>query len=111
MEEWVAIRTHDRNTGFSPKNPKPDRPYLVTRVIGDPSDLIYVVPRTTSGWEGVPTPANVIPGLNEAGNFLLDPIPVPAENLRDAEVLGPLPDEYQRRIRERLTTFLMDLDE
>jgi len=110
LDEWVVIRTDDVNTGFSPENPKRGRPYLVTRVIGNPPELIYVVPRTASGWEGVPTPARVIPELRDPGNFLLDPIPVDAADIADAEVLRPLPEPYLSRVRERLSDYLMDLE-
>jgi hypothetical protein len=110
VEEWDVIRTDDRNTGFSASNPKRGRPYLVTRVIGDPPELVYLVPRTASGWEGVPTPAGVLPELREDGSFLLDPIAVDAADLGDAEVLGQLPEPYLTRIRDRLTDYLMDLE-
>jgi hypothetical protein len=110
VEEWDVIRTDDRNTGFSESNPKLGRPYLVTRVIGEPPELIYLVPRTASGWEGVPTPARVLPGLREDGNFLLDPIAVDPNDLSDAQVLGQLPEPYLSRVRERLNDYLMDLE-
>jgi hypothetical protein len=110
LEEWTVIRTDDVNTGFSAEKPKRGRPYLVTRVIGDPPELIYVVPRSASGWEGVPTPAGVIPELRDVGNFLVDPIPVDAADLADAEILRRLPEPYLSRVRERLNDYLMDLE-
>jgi hypothetical protein len=110
VRQWDVVRTDDRNTGFSESNPKRGRPYLVTRIIGDPPELIYVLPRTASGWEGVPTPARVLPGLRDEGNFLLDPIPVDPQGLADAEMLGQLPEPYLSRVQERLTDYLMDIE-
>lgn len=105
----LVIRTDDDVTGFG--GGKVGRPYLVIRVLGDPPALVYVVPRTASGWEGVPVPERIIPGLNKAGNLLTDPLPVAAADLVDAEILGELREPYLSRVLDRIHTFYMELDE
>lgn len=109
METGQVIRADDEDTGF--EGGKTGRPYLIVRVIGDPPELVYLVPRTASGLEGVPVPAGVLPGLNKEGNFLLDPLQVPATDLEGVAVLGELPEPYLSRVLERLRTGLMELDE
>ena len=110
LQERLIIRLDDVVTGFSAENPKEGRPYLVTRVHGNPPQAIYVVPRSRTGWEGVETPANEPPGLNSPGRFLLDPLYVDPRDVEDADVVGPLPDEHWERIYPRLNTFLMDIE-
>ncbi len=105
----LVIRADDDVTGFG--GGKIGRPYLVIRVLGDPPELIYVVPRSASGWEGVPVPEKIVPGLNKPGNFLTDPLPVPVADLIEAEILGELPEPYLSRVLERIQTFYMELDE
>jgi hypothetical protein len=109
MRPGQVIRADDDAVGF--EGGKIGRPYLIVRVVGDPPELIYVVPRTASGWEGVPVPAGVVRGLNKDGNFLLNPLPVPAAELSGSQVLGDLPEPYLSRVLERLHTGLMELDE
>jgi hypothetical protein len=110
FQERLIIRLDDVVTGFSADNPKKGRPYLITRVHGDPLDFVYVVPRSKTGWEGVETPANEPWGLNFPGKFLLDPIYLDAADVEGAEVVGPLPDVHWERIYPRLNTFLMDIE-
>ena len=109
MKLGDVVRADDDVVGF--EGGKIGRPYLVVRVIGDPPELVYVVPRTASGWEGVPVPAGVLPGFNKEGNFLVDPLQVAATDLEGARVLGELPEPYLSRILDRLRTGLMELDE
>jgi hypothetical protein len=109
MRPGQVIRADDEVVGF--EGGKIGRPYLIVRVIGDPPELVYVVPRTASGWEGVPVPAGVVRGLNKEGNFLQNPLAVPATELSGAQVLGDLPEPYLSRVLERVHTALMELDE
>jgi mRNA-degrading endonuclease toxin of MazEF toxin-antitoxin module len=109
MKLGDVVLADDDVVGF--EGGKIGRPYLVVRVIGDPPELVYVVPRTASGWEGVPVPARVLPGLNKEGKFLVDPLQVAATDLAGASVLGELPEPYLSRILDRLRTGLMELDE
>lgn len=109
MRTGLVIRVDDEVTGFG--GGKIGRPYLVIRVLGDPPELVYVVPRSASGWEGVPVPERIVPGLNKPGNFLTDPLPVAAGDLADARVLGVLPEPYLSRVLDRIHTFYLELDE
>ncbi len=108
MEVGDVILVDDDVVDFSGR--KRGRPYLVVRVIGDPATLVYVVPRTTSGIEGVPVPAGAARGLNKDGRFLVYPHPVPAEDLQDVVVLGPLAEDHLATVMERIRTDFMDLD-
>jgi hypothetical protein len=109
VEVGQVIRAHDGDIGF--EGGKSGRPYLIVRVIGDPPELIFVVPRTASGLEGVPVPAGAVPGLNKDGKFLVDPLAVPAPDLSGARLLGVLPEPYLSRVLDRLHRTLMELDE
>ncbi len=109
MRPGLVIRIDDDVTGFG--GGKIGRPYLVIRVLGDPPELVYVVPRSASGWEGVPVPEKIISGLNKPGNFLLDPLPVAASDLAGAKILGQLPEPYLSRVLDRIHTFFLELDE
>ncbi len=109
MRAGRVIRADDEVTGFG--GGKVGRPYLVIRVLGDPPALVYLVPRSASGWEGVPVPEKVIQGLNKPGSFLTDPLPVAVDDLADAEVLGELPEPYLSRVLDRIHTFYLELDE
>ena len=109
MKVGQVVRIDDDVTGF--EGGKEGRPYLVVRVVGDPPELVYVVARTASGWEGVPVPRGIVRGLNREGNFLLDTLQVPAADLADIEVLGELPEPYLSRVLERIHRTLMELDE
>jgi hypothetical protein len=104
-----VVRADDDETGFGGE--KEGRPYLVVSVVGNPPHLLYLVPRSATGMEGVPTPADVLPGLNKAGNFLLDPLPVPLKDLGTPQVVGRLPEPYLSRVLERIHRGLMELDE
>jgi hypothetical protein len=109
MKIGQVIRIDDEVTGF--EGGKEGRPYLIVRVVGDPPELVYVVPRTASGWEGVPVPRGIVRGLNKDGNFLLDPLQVPAADLAGVEVLGELPEPYLSRVLDRMHRSLVELDE
>jgi hypothetical protein len=109
MRSGQVIRADDDDVGF--EGGKRGRPYLIVRVIGDPPELVYVVPRTASGLEGVPVPAGAVAGLNKDGNFLLDPLAVSPTDLSEARLLGELPEPYLTRVLERLHRAFMELDE
>lgn len=108
MEVGDVILVDDDIVGFPGR--KKGRPYLVVRVIGDPITLVYLVPRTTTGIEGVPVPARSAPGLNKEGRFLVYPHPVPAEDLRDAAILGRLSEPHLAAVMARIRTDFLDLD-
>lgn len=103
-----VIRLDDRVTKFDDN--KRGRPNCVVEVIGDPIELVYVVPRTTRGTIGTFVPANVLPGLDKAGRFLFVPRPVQPQDLIAVERLGILPDPYKDRVLENVNTASIDLD-
>jgi hypothetical protein len=109
MKPGQVIRADDDDVGFG--GGKRGRPYLIVRVIGDPPELVYVVPRTASGLEGVPVPAGTVRGLNKDGNFLVDPLAVSASDLVGASLQGELPEPFLTRVLDRLHKTLMELDE
>lgn len=56
------MKISDRVTGFSPDNPKENRPYVVIRVTGR---RVRVVPQSTEGEDGVHVADGVVEGLKE----------------------------------------------
>lgn len=103
-----VIRLDDRVTQFDDN--KLGRPNCVVAIVGDPIELVYVVPRTTKGTVGTLVPANVLPGLDKAGRFLFVPRPVEPADLVDVDRLGVLPDSYKTRVLENVNTAAIDLD-
>lgn len=104
----MVVRLDDELTGFSPDNPKEGRPYLVVRLIGEPPRLAYVVPRTSTGREGIAVPKRTLPAFDVDGFFLTYPLSVDPADLDDAEELGMLPEPYASYITERLYEGLME---
>lgn len=108
MERGTVIRLDDKITGFDLA--KPDRPYCVVAVAGDPPATIYVVPRSTQPQsQGVETPKGVLPGLNDRGRFLWRPYPVAVTDIENAPVLGILPDPYSTRVIEQANLAEFDI--
>lgn len=105
----LVVRVDDDVTGFD--DGKEGRPYLVVRVIGDPPNVVYVVPRTSTGLEGVVVPKGILRGLDKDGNFLTEPLPVHPTDLEEVPELGDLPEPYLSRVLARINTFYMELDE
>jgi hypothetical protein len=56
------LKMSDLVTGFSPDNPKENRPYAVIGVTGR---RVRVVPQSTEGEHGVHVPDGVVEGLEE----------------------------------------------
>jgi hypothetical protein len=88
LTKGEVIRLDDRVTRFDDN--KTGRPNCVVAVIGDPIELVYVVPRTTRGTTGTFVPAGVLPGLDKPGRFLFVPRQVLPQDLVDVERLGIL---------------------
>lgn len=103
-----VIRLDDRVTGFD--FDKIGRPNCIVRLIGNPLQLAYVVPRTTDGSIGTPTPAGALPGLNSAGRFLYLPRPVLPADLVDCERLGLLPETLRTLVIGNVNWAAIDLD-
>ena len=103
-----VIRLDDRVTKFDDN--KQRRPNCVVEVVGDPIELVYVVPRTTRGTTGTLVPANVLPGLDKPGRFLFVPRQVRPQDLIGVERLGILPDPYKDRVLENVNMAAIDLD-
>jgi hypothetical protein len=103
-----VIRLDDKVTGFDDN--KIGRPNCVVRLIGEPLQLAYVVPRSTKGSIGTATPANVLPGLNEPGRFLYLPRPVLPTDLVGVERLGVLPEAMRMRVIENVNWAALELE-
>ncbi len=85
----------DRVTGFSPDNPKENRPYVVIAARGR---RVRVVPQSTAGSRGVFVPDGVVEGLEE-GWFVPWSTTVSVSYAVSREVVGePLPDPYLRDV-------------
>ena len=106
--EGEVIRLDDKVTGFD--FDKIGRPNCIVRLIGDPLQQAYVVPRTTVGSIGTPTPAGVLPGLNKAGRFLYLPRPVLPADLVGCERIGLLPGKLRTLVLGNLNWAALDLD-
>lgn len=85
----------DRVTGFSPDNPKENRPYLVI-AIGN--RRVRVVPQSTEGPRGVFVPDGAVEGLAE-GWFVPWSTTVPVSYAASREAVGEiLPSHYLREV-------------
>ncbi len=81
----------DNFTGFSPHNPKQNRPYVV---IGTPGRRVRVVPQSTEGSRGLFVPDGVVEGLEE-GWFVPWSTTVAVGYAVSREAVGGLlPDPY-----------------
>jgi len=108
LVEGDVIRLDDVVTDFD--YGKRGRPNCVVRVIGDPPQQFYVVPRTTNGSIGTLTEASVLPGLNKKGRFLHIPRPVLPADLVDCEHLGTLPEKVRALVLGNVNWAALDLD-
>ena len=108
FQEGEVIRLDDKVTGFD--FDKIGRPNCIVRLVGDPLQQAYVVPRTTDGSIGTPTPAGVLPGLNKAGRFLYLPRPVLPADLVGCERLGLLPEKLRTLVFDNVNWAALDLD-
>jgi hypothetical protein len=109
MERAAVIRLDDSVTGFD--RAKPDRPYCVVAVDGDPPATVYVVPRSTQRQsQGAATPGRVLARLNDDGRFLWRPYPVSVADVQDGPLLGVLPESYRTRMLEQVNPAEFDLE-
>ena len=108
FQEGEVIRLDDKVTGFD--FDKTGRPNCIVRLVGDPLQQAYVVPRTTDGSIGTPTPAGVLGGLNKAGRFLYLPRPVLPADLVGCERLGLLPEKLRTLVLGNVNWAALDLD-
>ena len=108
MQRGDVIRLDDTVTGFDLA--KPGRPYCVVAIEGDPPAIVYVVPRSTQRqWQGVATPAGVLPALNDAGRFLWRPYAVAIAGIEQGPRLGLLPEPYRTRVLEQANLAAFDI--
>ena len=108
LQEGEVIRLDDDVTGFD--FGKTGRPNCIVRLVGEPLQLAYVVPRTTDGSIGTPTPVGVLPGLNKAGRFLYLPRPVLPADLARCERLGLLPEKLRTLVLGNVNWAALDLE-
>jgi hypothetical protein len=92
-----VIRVHDVETGFSQRNPKRNRPYVVVGLSGR---MVRVVPHSTTDSRGVWTPADVIEGLEE-GHFVPTARLIAMKRLVTRRPIGYLPDPYLSDVIEQ----------
>jgi hypothetical protein len=89
------LKMDDRFTGFSPDNPKENRPYVVIAARGR---RVRVVPQSTEGSRGVFLPDGVVEGLEE-GWFVPWSTTVAVSYAVSREAVGELlPDPYLRDV-------------
>lgn len=91
------LKIHDRMTGFSPDNPKENRPYVVIAQVGR---LVRVVPQSTLGDRGVHIPDGAVDGLEE-GWFVPWSAVIPVRKAVHRPLFGYLPAEYLDRVRDQ----------
>jgi hypothetical protein len=103
-----VIRLDDGVTGFD--HGKSGRPNCIVRLVGDPLQQAYVVPRTTNGSIGTLTKAGVLPGLDRDGRFLYLPRLVLPVDLRDCERLGVLPETVRTLVLDNVNWAALDLE-
>ncbi|MEK6328467.1 MAG: hypothetical protein AABM66_13230 [Actinomycetota bacterium] len=108
MQIGEVIAVDDAVSGFGSGH-KEGRPCLVARIIGEPPELVYLVPRSATSPFGIPVPAGAAPGLNKPGKFLTSPLPVDAADLEGADSYGMLAEPYFTQVMDGLDTFLMDI--
>jgi hypothetical protein len=84
------LKLDDIDTGFSEKNPKRNRPYVV---VGAAGMLVRVVPQSTDLSKGVLIPDGGVEGLEE-GCFVPYAANVPLSLAITAENVGHLPEPY-----------------
>jgi hypothetical protein len=108
FEEGQVIRLDDKVTGFDDN--KLGRPNCVVRVVGNPLQQLYVVPRTTSGSIGTASPGGLMPGLDKPGRFLYIPRLVLPADLVGCELLGMLPEAIRGVVIGNVNWAALDLD-
>jgi hypothetical protein len=106
--EGEVIRLDDVVTDFD--YGKRGRPNCLVRLVGDPLQQAWVVPRTTDGSIGTLTAAGILPGLNKQGRFLYIPRLVLPTDLEDCERLGVLPEKVRTLVLENVNWAATELD-
>jgi len=106
--EGEVIRLDDVVTDFD--YGKRGRPNCLVRLVGDPLQQAWVVPRTTDGSIGTLTPAGILPGLNKQGRFLYIPRLVLPTDLEGCERLGVLPEKVRTLVLGNVNWAATDLD-
>lgn len=89
------LRIDDQVTGFSPTDPKRNRPYVVIEQVGR---MVRVVPQSTIGEHGVYVPGGTVDGL-EAGWFVPWSKLIPVRKSVIAEAIGFLPPKHLDLVR------------
>jgi hypothetical protein len=84
------LKMSDRETGFSPDNPKENRPYVVIGVTGR---RVRVVPQSTEGDRGVHVADGVVEGL-DGGWFVPWSTTVSVGYAASRPTIGHLPPTY-----------------
>ena len=91
------LKIHDRMTGFSPDNPKENRPYVV---IAQAGRSVRVVPQSTVGDKGIHIAHGAVSGLEE-GWFVPWSAVIPVRRAVGQPLIGYLPAEYLERVRDQ----------
>lgn len=89
------LKIDDRVTGFSPRDPKENRPYVVIEQVGR---MVRVVPQSTIGGHGVHVSEGAVDGLEE-GWFVPWSNAIPVGKAVAQGAIGFLPPMYLDRIR------------
>lgn len=108
LTRGTVIRLDDRHTGFDDN--KKGRPYCVVGIQGSPPHTYAVAPRSTTGSQGVPSPAHVLPGLDEPGRWMWRARPVDPEIAEAADVIGTLAPDDLAELIEEINLVEFDLD-
>jgi hypothetical protein len=91
------LKIDDRMTGFSPDNPKQNRPYVVIEQV---ARSVRVVPQSTRGDSGVHVPDGAVDGLAE-GWFVPWSAVIPVRTAVHRPLIGYLPAQYLGRVRDQ----------
>lgn len=89
------LKIDDQVTGFSPDDPKENRPYVVIEQVGR---MVRVVPQSTVGEHGVQVPDGAVDGLEE-GWFVPWSKAIPVREAVRRGAIGFLPRNYLDAVR------------
>jgi hypothetical protein len=91
------LKIDDHMTGFSPDEPKENRPYVV---IGQTGRIVRVVPQSTVGDRGVHITDDAVDGLKE-GWFVPWSATIAVHAAVSRPTIGYLPDPYLEQVRDQ----------